>query len=295
MNYALRFVIFTSLFVLALINQPNFCLAGFGVSPPGIIEDKLIRGSHLERTIYLVQGDPKENLDIEVTVDSTEIENWFSFEPGKNFTISAGVQQFPLKIIINVPQDAELNIYKAFVRVSTKPKLAEGAGQVSIAVGGRIDVDLTVGEGLVSDFKVRRIQILDIKEGDSPKISLTIENIGNVPAGPERVSFELFNKYGNIRLAYAEVSEFKKIEAFKTESITVEFPIDIRLGVGEYWGAVKVYKDSNVSQELKTVFNVHPKTFLEKYGWLIAVALLVIVTIGFWFIRFLIKKRKSKI
>ncbi len=258
MNSALRCAIFTALFAFVLTSQPNFSLAGFGVSPPGIIEDRLIKGSHLERTIYLVQGDPKEDVNIGIDIESDKIKNWIHFENGNEFVIPKGIQQFPLNVIIDVPQDAELGIYKAFIRISTKPKPIEGGGNVSIALGGRIDVDLTVGEGIFSDFNVRRIDILNIKEGESLKASITIENLGNVPVKPDRVSFELFNKYGDLRLAYGETIDLKEVASFKTESFIVEFPIDIKLGIGEYWAVVKVYKNGAVTKEMKTVFNVNP-------------------------------------
>lgn len=283
------FLIFLAIF----LNAPGLAHAGFGVSPNAIKEDRLVKGSHIERIVYLVQGNPEEDLEMEVVVDSPDIKEWFSFETENNFVIPKGIQQFPFKVIIDVPEDAELGIYKAFVRVNTKPKRSEGGSGVSIALGGRIDVDLTVGEGIFSDFNVRRIEIADVKEGKRLEVRLVIENLGNVPVAPERVSFELFNKYGNIRLAYIEVTKIEEVDAFKTETITVKFPLDIKLGVGEYLGEVKVYKNGDITQQLKNIFNVRPKTFLEKYWpWGTGAVLVVLVIAGFWFVR---KRRLAKI
>lgn len=243
----------------------RIALAGFGISPPAIKEDRLVKGSRLEKTIYLVQGDPKEDVSMGVIVDSPNISDWISFKQGKEFIIPKGVQQFPLDVIINVPKDAPLDIYKAFIRISTKPEELKEAGRVAIALGGRVDVQLTVGEGIIYDYVVAGIQIFDVKEGKSPKVSIDVENRGNVPAGPSNASFELFNKFGNIRLAYAEASGFERIEPFSTGESTIEFPIDIRLAVGEYWGNVKIYDDKGVViKELRTVFNVNKRTLLEK-------------------------------
>lgn len=271
-----------------LLAAPTQVGAGFGVSPPGIKEDKLVKGSHLERTIYLVQGNPTVDLQMEIIVESDKIKDWITFKNGTSFTIPAGVQQYPLEVVIDVPQNAELGIYKAFIRANTKPKPAEGGENVSIALAGRIDVELVVGDDVFSDFNVRGIRILDIKEGKPLKVSVRIENIGNVPARPERITFELFDKFGEIRLAYAQTDQFKEVSAFKTEEITAELPIELRLGVGDYWGNVKVYKDGSVVKNLRGVFSVKPRPFYEKYWWSI---LVVLALIGAFF--YILKRKRA--
>ncbi len=265
-------------------------MAGFGISPPSIKEDRLVKGSHLEKTIYLVQGNPKKDVNMEIVVDSTNIKDWISFEQGVKFVIPAGVQQFPLSVIINVPEDAQFGIYKAFIRINTKPEKATEAGQVAIALGGRVDVDLTVGNKIIYEYSVTGIEIFDIKEGKNLKASVVVKNTGNVPASPSNSSFELFNKYGNIRLAYAENNNFKKTPAFQEKPEILEFPIDIRLAPGEYWGYVKVYnEDGGIIKEMKTVFNVYERTFLDKYTIPI---LFILVAL---FLSFIFKKKILKI
>lgn len=267
----------------------HIALAGFGISPPSIKEDRLVKGSHLEKIIYLVQGNPETDVNMGIVVDSVNIRDWISFDQGMEFTIPAGVQQFPLGVIIDVPQDAEFGIYKAFIRVSTKPERATGAGEVTIALGGRIDVTLTVGEGIIYEYIISGIKIFDVKEGENPKISITVENLGNVPAAPQSASFELFNKYGNIRLAYAEAGGFKEVKAFSKGNSTLEFPIDIRLAPGEYWGHAKVYnEEGQVIKELRTVFNVYKKSLIEKLA-IPAIAVLFLA------LSFLFRKRIFRI
>lgn len=251
--------------IFAITLFPQVTVAGFGVSPPNIMEDHLVRGARIERTIYLVQGNPEEDITMEILIDSPDITEWISFEGGRIFTIPKGVQQYPLVVQIQVPQDAEFNIYKAFLRINTVPKSAEegeGGNQVAIVVGGRVDVNLTVGEGLFEEYSIERISILDIKTGANPKVSLTINNTGNVSVAPYSASFELYNKFGNIRLGYGENDGFEKVPAFSKSSIEIEFPIGVRLAEGEYWGHIKIYDDkSAVIKELRTVFNVKKSGF----------------------------------
>ena len=249
--------------VVALL-FPLVADAGFGVSPPLIREDKLVKGIRLDRIVYLVQGAPDRAMQVELFVDSP-VKDWISFPQGNPVTIPQGVQQFPLAVEIAVPEDADLGIYKGSIRVTTVPDKADQAGEVAIAIGGVIDLDLTVGNDVIVDVDVRTIKILNIKEGNDPEADVTIVNNGNVGSAPDAATFELFNKFGELRLAYAESEAFESIPAFSERVEHLSFPIDIHLAPGEYWGHVKVYKDNQLLNELKTVFNVTERSAVEEY------------------------------
>lgn len=270
MNLKIKLALIAVLMV-GFVN-PELVSAGFGVSPPFIIEDRLVPGSSFERKISLVQGNPERNLPASVSVESDEIKNWISFPNGAEFVIPVGVQQYPLLIRTEVPENAELGVYKAFVRISTVPEKADEGGEIAIALGGLIEVELTVGDDIIVDYEIVRVEILDIKEGDSPQASIRIRNNGNAPIAPDSASFELFDKYGNTRLAFgaSRKDTFQRVPAFSEDEIVVSFPIDVRLAIGEYWGHVKVYNDKGeVLGQVRNIFDVKEKTFVEKYGlWL---------------------------
>src|SRR3989338_5001840 len=154
--------------LLSLVALPVH--AGFGISPPSIKETRLVPGSRITRTVYLIQGDPLYDVGIGVIVESKDIKDWISFDPGETFIVPKGVQQFPLKVTIQVPKDAEMGIYKAFVRTSTVPQKAEGATSVAISLGVRIDVELTVGNDVYESFTITNINIEHIRAGESPKV-----------------------------------------------------------------------------------------------------------------------------
>ena len=279
---------------LFLLCTPLAALAGFGVSPPLIKEDRLVKGISFERVIYLVQGVPDRDVPIEVSVDS-EIEKWISFPQGMPITIPAGVQQFPLVVRVDVPDSAALGVYKGEIRITAVPQRADEGGEVAIALGGLVTLDLTVGEGVVYDFSVKQIKIHDIKEGSDPQVTVEIVNSGNVPAGPDTVTFELFNKFGEIRLAYAESKEFKPVDVFSEGGSTLSFPMDIYIAPGEYWGHVKVYRDQELISEQRTVFNVTERTLIEKLlPYIIGVGVLLLVGIIVFVFRAL-RKRRSEV
>lgn len=234
--------------------------AGFGISPPSIKENKLVPGSSITRIISLIQGDPVYDVGIGVIVESKDMKEWISFDQGEKFTIPKGVQQFPLKVTIQVPKNAELGIYKAFIRTATTPPKAEGAASVAISLGGRIDVELTVGNDVYEAFSITNINIEHIRAGESPKVEIEVDNTGNVPAGPVAASFELYNKFGNIRLAYGEKEITEEVPSFTKQGMTIEFPLEVRLAQGEYWGNVIIYDDRNSA--VKTL----RKPFMVKEG-----------------------------
>lgn len=260
---------------------PTIANAGFGVSPPLIEEDKLVPGITLERIVYLVQGTPERDLQVKLEVDSSA-KDWISFPQGNPVTIPKGVQQYPLAVEIAVPDDAPLGIYKGTIRVTTVPVKADEAGEVAIAIGGVVNLNLEVGDNVIYDLKVKSIKILNVKEGGNPRAAVTIVNDGNTAVAPDTGTFELFNKFGDIRLAYAESEGFQPVPAFHEKQETLEFPVEVYLAPGEYWGHVKIYKDRELIKELRTVFNVTEKTFLEKYllygvGALVFMVLLIIL------------------
>ena len=275
--------------------------AGFGVSPAKIIEDKLVKGSTFERVIYLVQGTPEKDLRVKLQVDDSDIKDWVTAIPEGDFIIPKGTQQFPVILRFAVPKDTKMGIYKGFVRASGAPKAEpnepEGQSGVVIALGAAVGIELTVGEGVYYEYAIRNLDFKNIKETDDPTADISIENKGNVPAGPAEASFELFNKYGDVRLAYIQGVKVPKVEPFKIENMSVEFPISVGLSVGEYWGLVKLYDDSGGKvREFKGVFNVNKATFLDKFGryiiWTsLAVVAFIIVRLLTLFVRKIRRKR----
>lgn len=256
----------TGILLLVVLFFP-FDAGAFGVSPPFVTSDRLTRGSTFDTTIFLVQGKPETDLAISAVFDVPDaIRSWFSIDKGETFTIPAGIQQFPIVVTTKVPKDAAFNIYKGYLRINTVPTRKEGE-QVNISVGARVEINLTVGNNVIADFTIKALDILDIREGEHPQALVTLQNIGNVPIGPGRATFELYDKYGEVRLAYAQTEKLPEVDAFQIQDFIVEFPVDIKLSIGEYWGLVRIYRDGAVVKELKTVFNVtERKVDYRTYG-----------------------------
>lgn len=276
-----------SLVFATLLVVPSSVLAGFGVSPAKIVEDRLVKGSVFERTIYFVQGAPEKDLPITINIDDSPIKTWITSEPSGTVVIPKGVQQFPVKIIVRVPQDAELGIYKTFVRASANtidPSVkASGGNGVSVSMGAVAALELTVGTGLHYEYGIRNIDIKNIREIDDINVDINIENKGNVIAGPNSATFELFNQFGDVRLGYVQGIKVEQVPPFEVKNVNVKFPMSIRLSPGEYWGLVKFYQDGGqFVREHKGIFVVTKATFIDKYGLIIIIiggALLALIII----------------
>jgi len=248
-----------SVFFVAFVFANNAEAGGFGVSPPQIVADNLLKGSVYERTVTLVQSEPDEDLQAEIIFDAPEIESWVSIDRGMSFTIPKGEQQFPIKIKISVPKDISMGKYRGYIRINTRPAIIKEVGEgssVSINLGGRIDLDLTVGNNVIEEFEVIAIVMKDIESGWPLLASVKIQNTGNVPVKLDRATFDLFDKYNTVRLGYAQTEEFEFVSPYTVKEAMMQFPIDLRLGLGEYSGTVKVYKDGKIVKELQTPFRV---------------------------------------
>jgi len=80
------------IFILGLLNA-NVVFAGFGITPPYVVNSNLTRGSHFEKEILLTRGDPVEDLRIEVSIDVPGANDWISIAQGNSFIMPKGEQK----------------------------------------------------------------------------------------------------------------------------------------------------------------------------------------------------------
>jgi hypothetical protein len=238
--------------------------AAFGISPPFLNADHLTQGSTYTQTLYLVRDDSSADLPVVANINVPQnIAGWVTIDQGSKFIIPAGTQQFPVTVTIKVPQNAALAKYTGDLSFTTVPNQT---GEVSIALGVNVALNLTVGNDVFEQFSVPLIQVLDIEEGWNPRVYLKFDNEGNIPEAFDSATFELFDQYDSVRLAYLEKQNgFPTIAAFTKSDYTVEFPSDLHLGTGDYWGNVTFYQNGKVVASQKMAFRVLPAGTLS--GW----------------------------
>jgi len=264
-----------SFFVLLIF----FCLSeiawgGFGISPPYFVNKNLARGSHYESKIILVRDDPVEDWKAEIEVQVTGAESWFSIDKGRSFILPKGEKQIPIIVKIDIPKEAPFGSYEGFLRVRVSPVGPPEGGTVAIALGGRIEVDLKVGEQEIFDFKVWGVKIRDTEEGHRSwwfylpgkiRFLMKIENTGNFKAGPTKVQFDIYNEKETELLESIETENIEKIEPFETKEITAN--LLTKLGPGNYWVKFKIFKGEEVAQngEGKLNLNIVPYGTIPGY------------------------------
>jgi len=227
-------------FLFGLFSWTSFVQAGFGVTPPYITNSHLVPGSHYETTIYLMRGKPTEELTAEVAIDASEIEDWITIEKGLSFPLPIGVQQFPMKVMIDVPSDAQLKSYQGYLRVRAISS-GGGGGQITTVLGARIDISIRVTNEGFSSFEVEGITIPNF-EKESPLVVLVrLRNDGNVQARPSKIHLDIYDISHRKILESKDITEMGWIEPFETSQIQGSTPVDLELG--EYWADVSVYRD----------------------------------------------------
>lgn len=267
MNFAKSFCIALLLFVI--LGAP-FANAGFGVTPPYVRNTSLTRNSTYEQQVLLVRGDPSVPLKASVIIDAPEIADWIEIVEGNDFPLPKGEQKVPMTVRVKVPKDAQFKNYTGAIRVKTEAMNDGSSGAVNISLGAQIDIQLDVIDKQIKDFRVRKIGISDLNEGHKLawlyfpgkiQFNMLIENTGNIPVSPSKVSFRIFDATGKVLLEDVNnIGNVNKIEPYATDEVTASLPT--RLPAGTYIARYQIYNGSDVKQEGEVNLNV------LKYGTL---------------------------
>ncbi len=264
-------------FVIAyLVFLPVTALASFGITPPYVRNTSLTRNATYEQQILLVRGNPVDDLNAQIVIDAPEIQDWVQVIEGDTILLPRGVQKIPMTVKITVPSDADFKEYEGKIRIRTVPaddKVAEGV--VSISLGAQVDINLTVIDRVIEDFRVRRISVSDLNEGHKfgwlffpGKIDFTmnLENTGNVAVAPSDVVFKIYDRSGAVMLEETHhTGSLKKIDPFATEEITANLPT--RLPAGSYLARYSVYNGEEIKQEGEVTLSVLPYGTLQTAGY----------------------------
>jgi hypothetical protein len=248
--------IFAILMVLGTL--PETAVAGFGISPPYVINDRLTPGAVFEQEIIIVRSDPLQDLKAEITMNIPGVEAWFTVLQGNSFILPKGKTQVPMVVRVNVPQDAAYEGHKGSIRIRTAPvdnKAPEGGG-VTIALGAQIDVNIKVVDKIL-DFTLRKIRMADLEEGRTKwglffpakiRFLMTVENTGNAPYAPTKVHFDIYDSEVETLLESVDnTNDIPLIKPYAIEEVIAELPT--RLPQGRYTAKYTVYKGETVAQQ----------------------------------------------
>ena len=270
------FVFLLVLPVLFVSLGADNALAGFGITPPYVSNTSLTRNSIYEQQILLVRSDAVSDQKAEITIDAPEIQDWIEIAEGDEIKLPRGVQKVPMTVRITVPSDADFKDYAGSIRIRTLPDSGEVApGAVSISLGALVDIDLSVIDRVIKDFRVRKISAPDLNEGSKIawlyfpgkiRFEVLLENTGNVDVAPSNIEFRIYDRAGKVLLE--ETNSKGKIETvvpYGTETIIAEIPT--RLEAGSYIARYTIYNDDQIKQEGDLSLNILPAGTLQLAGF----------------------------
>ena len=249
--------------------------AGFGISPPYVKTSKpIFPGSHFEQKITLLRSSADEEMEATIKINAPEIADWVTIDKGEIFDLPKDQLRVPMIIMVDVPNKAEIGNYQGYINIQIAPKGKKQGGGVTIALGARVDMDLTITNETFLDFTVRKFDIPDFEMLKKPwswkifsmffyrvKAAITIKNIGNAKVAPSKVSLEVYDLTKTVLLESGVDKKIKKVEPFKTKTVYASFPT--KLETGQYWGKIKVYKDDAIIYKNETIFTVKPPGGLD--------------------------------
>lgn len=268
-----RSFIFT---IVAFFVFAHTTYAGFGVTPPYVNNVSLTRNSVYEQVIYLVRNDPTSDLKATVSVDVPGINDWISITQGNEFLLPTGEQKVAMTVKVTVPDDAEFKQYRGNIRVKTgAPDDQVTSGAVSISLGAQIDVDLTVIDKKIKDFKVRKIGVSDLNEGHKfawlyfpgkIRFEMLLENIGNVKIAPSDVVFRIYDRTGNVLLEEThKKGSIDTVDPFMTSTVYAELPT--RLPSGSYLARFEIMNEADVKLGGEVNLSILPYGTLQTAGF----------------------------
>ena len=253
---------------LVFIATPGYLDAGFGISPPYVQNSELTRNSVYEQRVMLSRGNPEFDLVASVEVNVPGADEWITIEPGEEVFLPKGERQVPIVVKILIPNKADFGDYSGSIRVRTQPADGErkGGGAVSIALGARINVNLSVIDRVIREFDISSVKILDFNEGrrfwwleypGKMRFRMVLRNTGNVPVSPDRVTVDIYDSTNKKLLEKTEhTNRIKKVNPFKTDEIFAELPS--HLPPGSYRGHIVIYNGEKEVRKDELSFNIRP-------------------------------------
>lgn len=254
----LLFTIVLSLSLLIFL--PETVHAGFGISPAGITNSSLKKGTQYVQDMIISRSDPDEELVAIIEPDLGELNGWVTFEPSMNVTLPVGETRVPIKVIVNIPADAATKNYTGLFRILATPK--EKVKGVSIVKGARVDIKLATTEDSLIDLEIRAASIPDTYEKEDMTVDLKIQNNGNTNLAPSKVEVTVQNLLEK-EIAVLETDLIEEAPAYLFSDVKAIIK-NHGLVAGEYYGNIKVFVGGKSQYENKVVFKVLPEKIFEE-------------------------------
>ncbi len=121
---------------------------------------------------------------------------------------------------------ASFGRYRGNIRLVTKSLEAAEGGQVALAFGAIIDIDINVVAMKIVNYNVRGVRVYDAEEDyklfflNPPSViafAMQIENRGNVKSAPTKVLLSIYEQDGKTLIKTIETTKIPQVKAFTTD------------------------------------------------------------------------------
>jgi len=264
------------LLLLFFVCIPELAQASFGITPPYVRNTSLTRNITYEQQILLVRGDPSVPLRAEVVVDAPEIASWIEIVEGTPIALPRGEQKVPMTVRVRVPSDAEFKDYEGLIRIRTVPATDEvNSGAVNISLGAQVQINLSVIDKKIEDFRIRKVALGDLNEGRKVgwlyfpgkiRFGMLVENTGNVNIAPSRVDFKIYDFSGNVLLEETRnLGRVTEVAPYDTQEVVAEIPT--RLPAGNYFVRFSIFNGDELKHGGELNMTILPYGTLDLAGF----------------------------
>lgn len=253
--------------------------------PRDIIEETVLLTNESKFTKYVVyatvneisvdtKGEIKEFVTPVMTDRTNTITSWIEVTRGRIEILPGDKKEIPVTFRINpLAKPGEYHAFIGFVPAKNRD-IAE-----DIAMKGEADgvvVKITVADQRADSMKIAGF-LVDrfITDDDKKKISIVVENLGDIPSAPSgEVIF--YDSRGSEIGSVQVNSEAKVIEPGETVTLTSEVPIDDKLGRFKANVSLQYGKNMGASLHDTTFFYMMPIHLLVTiFGGILIVVILV--------------------
>ncbi|OGY85756.1 MAG: hypothetical protein A2233_02835 [Candidatus Kerfeldbacteria bacterium RIFOXYA2_FULL_38_24] len=232
-------------------------LAGIGVSPSQLTQDKALPNLQYLQTFTVSRSNSEQELNLQIQVVGTA-SAFLTIKDNALLTVPAKQEEAVLQVLVNIPASTLTGEYQGEINIL--PVVNQGAvndlnQQFSVAVTElqiNIPVKIVVQQDNVTKYAVSDIMVNTTAEKKPVEIFYTVQNQGNQAVKPKMLNLkitdlsdkkEFFNEP-------VDLSILSVIAPFTNQVQTVLAPID--LPAGQYWADITIQdNDCNINESRK--------------------------------------------
>jgi hypothetical protein len=244
------------LLALAIIPAVSAGTLNVGISPTSILEDRLLPGSQVERTIQLSQSGETQDLMVTIEIPPalavwlTIVNDTFMLPSDRSITL--------LAFHIDIPSDSQ-GTRNGTIAIKVRPRQASDIGTELVFP---VHVNMTVVGEEISDYQIKHISIPETRQGTPLLVNLDIDNKGNIPARPDSIILHIADNHNKSTLMTLESTTIRPVPPLTKTTTTVAFTTN--LAPGQYLATVRPFSNGSALGDENILFDITENT--AKHG-----------------------------